>query len=180
MRDTRPAVSVEAGLAAPTVGTWWPVVGIGAPVREGVVIGRIVRVGRPLDVVAPKGSLGACTRLAAPGAAVEHGTLLVALGDGVAVEGEEPEETVSADAPPGALAVRAETDGTVYLRPDPGSPLFAPEGDAVGAQATVALVEVMKTFTPARAPVAGTVVRVDVEDGSSVEAGAAILWVVAD
>ena len=98
----------------------------------------------------------------------EHG-LLVAGDDATPRDG----------APAGAVAVRAPTDGTVYLRPDPSRPAFASEGAALGSTDTVALIEVMKTFTPVRAGLAGRVVRVDVSDGASVQEGAVLAWILA-
>lgn len=175
MRD---AVRTDDTLAAPTVGTWRPAIGVGAPLSEGGVLGHVVRLGRKVAVRAPRGSGGVAVQVAASGAEVEHGTVLVRMGEGgLAGLAEAPAAPIAADAPEGAVAVCADTDGTVYLRPEPGSPAFAAEGSRVEAHATVALVEVMKTFTPARSPVAGVVVRVDVDDAGSVEAGAPILWV---
>jgi biotin carboxyl carrier protein len=43
--------------------------------------------------------------------------------------------------------------------------------------ATVALVEVMKTFTPVRAPVGGTWVRRALLDGDAVDAGQTVGWI---
>ena len=92
------------------------------------------------------------------------------IGDG----GDE----VSAAGPEGALAVRAVTDGTVYLRPSPDRPRFVEDGAAVGPQDTLALIEVMKTFTNVRAGAAGRLLRFEVTDGASVQEGAVIAWLV--
>ncbi len=174
MRD---AVRDDDTLCAPTVGTWRPAVGLGAPLSPGMVLGHLVRVGQRVPVAAPKGAGGVAVSVAADGAPVQYGDVLVRFGEGSLEGFADAPEPVADDAPEGAVAVRAETDGTVYLRPDPESPPFAAVGQRVEAKATVALVEVMKTFTPARAPIGGTVVRVDVEDSGGVESGGAILWI---
>ncbi|MEZ4236753.1 MAG: carboxyl transferase domain-containing protein [Myxococcota bacterium] len=165
-------------LLAPTVGTWRPAVADGGPVRDGAVLGVIVKADRAVAVLAPSGSGGVATELVADGTWVEHGTALLVRG---AARGEAVERTVAApDAgglPPGAVVVRAETDGTVYLRPDPGAPAFADEGAAVVRAATLGLVEVMKTFTPVRAPRDGVLLRVLVADGAAVQRGEPLFWV---
>ena len=61
--------------------------------------------------------------------------------------------------------------GTFYRRPAPDQPPFKGEGDAVAVGDTLGLVEVMKSFTPVTAEVAGTVVRFHVEDEDAVMAG---------
>jgi biotin carboxyl carrier protein len=142
----------------------------------GLVLGVIFRVGRPTDVVAPDGVAGVAVSVA-PAGWVAFGDRLASRGEGlvpdVAAE-SRPHDTV--DAPAGVRVVRADSDGTVYLRPDPASAAFAPAGAVVGAHHTLALVEVMKTFTPVRSPVAGLVERVLVGDGQAVAAGEALLW----
>ena len=70
----------------------------------------------------------------------------------------------------------AETEGVVYLAPKPGSPPFVSEGESVNSQATIALVEVMKTFGSVRAPHAGSVDKVLVNDGEAVSPGDALIW----
>ena len=61
--------------------------------------------------------------------------------------------------------------GTFYRRPSPDQPPFKGEGDAVAVGDTLGLVEVMKSFTPVTAEIAGTVVRFHVEDEDAVMAG---------
>lgn len=175
----RQALKQGSVLAAPSVGVWRPALGgRGQVVVAGDVIGWLDRAGRSLEIVAPKGAQGAVARLAEAGTWVSAGTMLCELGDATAEFAAEVEEATAAGGPEGATAVVADTDGTIYLRPEPGSPLFADVGAVVKAQDTLALVEVMKTFTPVRAPFAGTVARVDAEDAGAVEAGEALFWIV--
>jgi len=73
--------------------------------------------------------------------------------------------------------VRAGMTGTLYRRPAPDQPEFAPAGQAVDAKKTIALIEVMKTFTPLSAPSAGTIERWLVDDAAPVEAGQPVAWI---
>ncbi len=61
--------------------------------------------------------------------------------------------------------------GIFYRRPDPDSDVFATEGQTIGADDTVCLVEVMKNFHPVNAGVDGTVVEFLVETEGEVSAG---------
>jgi acetyl-CoA carboxylase biotin carboxyl carrier protein len=64
--------------------------------------------------------------------------------------------------------------GVFYRRPDPDSPPFAEEGASVGAEATVCLVEVMKSFHQVPAGAAGTLVEFLVDNEDVVDAGQAV------
>jgi len=61
--------------------------------------------------------------------------------------------------------------GIFYRRPDPDSDVFASEGDAVEAGATIGLVEIMKNFQAVECEMAGTVVEFLVENEDAVVAG---------
>ncbi|WP_030263572.1 acetyl-CoA carboxylase [Streptomyces violens] len=67
--------------------------------------------------------------------------------------------------------VLAPIPGVFYRRPDPGSPEYVKPGQTVTADDTVGLVEVMKSFHPVLAGVAGTVVDFAVEGESVVDPG---------
>jgi acetyl-CoA carboxylase biotin carboxyl carrier protein len=174
----RPAVSNETLLAAPGPGTWYPAVALGAPLVPGAVLGELERAGRRLTVTAPGSAGGVAVHVVEAGTWVAFGEVLVEMGEGSgAVATRAPGPARPADVPDDVTVVAAETEGTIYLRPKPEAPAFAPEGATLAALDTVALVEVMKTFTPVRTPVAGKVVRVCVDDGQAVGPGAALLWV---
>ncbi|MQR99201.1 acetyl-CoA carboxylase biotin carboxyl carrier protein [Gluconobacter aidae] len=64
--------------------------------------------------------------------------------------------------------------GVAYLTPDPASPPFAVEGQAVAAGQTIMLIEAMKTFNQIKAPRAGTLTKLLVESGQPVEFGEAL------
>jgi acetyl-CoA carboxylase biotin carboxyl carrier protein len=70
--------------------------------------------------------------------------------------------------------------GVFYRRPDPESDPFATEGQAVGADDTICLVEVMKSFHQVSAGAAGTVLEFLVENEDVVDAGQAVAVIEAD
>ncbi|MPZ46316.1 MAG: acetyl-CoA carboxylase biotin carboxyl carrier protein [Betaproteobacteria bacterium] len=80
----------------------------------------------------------------------------------------------------GLVAVRAPMLGTFYRAPTPGDPPFVEVGDKVSADDTVCLVEVMKLFSSVKAGVAGTVVKIAVENGSMVEHGQVMILIESD
>lgn len=161
-------------LGAPTVGRWSPDPGASRVVAPGERLGRLRRDGQWLDVVVPDGVSGLTRALCRPGAWVPYGAPLVAVGGSIVAAANE---RASAGADPGFVgaAARAETDGTVYLAPQPGAPAFAPLGARVASNDVVALVEVMKTFSPVRAPVGGVVSAVRVKHAAAVAAGEVLL-----
>ncbi len=74
-------------------------------------------------------------------------------------------------------AVKSPMVGTAYLAPEPGKPNFVSAGDKVTAGQTLLIIEAMKTFNPIKAPKAGTVVRVLVENAQPVEFGEPLMIV---
>lgn len=94
-----------------------------------------------------------------------------------AVRESSVQQAATAEPPePGAVAVRCPMEGTVYVRPSPGAPPFVAIGQEVAAGERLALIEVMKTFTAVRSPVAGTLLRLDVADGSAVDHAHVLAW----
>ncbi|MGI4810992.1 MAG: acetyl-CoA carboxylase biotin carboxyl carrier protein [Janthinobacterium lividum] len=76
-------------------------------------------------------------------------------------------------APPGA--VTSPMVGVAFLSPDPGSPPFVTQGQAVTAGQTIMLIEAMKTFNQIKAAKAGTVGKILVTNGQPVEYGQPLL-----
>jgi acetyl-CoA carboxylase biotin carboxyl carrier protein len=72
-------------------------------------------------------------------------------------------------------AVLSPMVGVVYLSPEPGTPAFVTVGQSVVAGQTLLLIEAMKTFNQIRAPKAGTVARILVDNSTPVEYGEALL-----
>ena len=77
----------------------------------------------------------------------------------------------------GLIAVRAPMMGTFYRAPSPGEKPFVEVGDRVETDSTVCLVEVMKLFNSVKAGVSGTVKRIPVQNGSTVEYGQVLLLI---
>ena len=68
-------------------------------------------------------------------------------------------------------AVLSPMVGVAYLTPEPTAPAFVGIGAKVEAGQTLLLIEAMKTFNPIAAPKAGTVTKILVESGDSVDQG---------
>jgi acetyl-CoA carboxylase biotin carboxyl carrier protein len=78
-------------------------------------------------------------------------------------------EPAEAAPPPGA--VTSPMVGIAYLAPEPGAAPFVQVGARVEQGQTLLLIEAMKTFNQIKAPKAGTVTRILVENGAPVEYG---------
>lgn len=78
---------------------------------------------------------------------------------------------VAADPATHPGAVTSPMVGVAYLSPEPGAPPFIQVGAKVAQGQTLLLIEAMKTFNQIRAPKAGTVTRILVENGTPVEFG---------
>ena len=68
-------------------------------------------------------------------------------------------------------AVLSPMVGVAYLTPEPSAPAFVGIGTNVEAGQTLLLIEAMKTFNPITAPRAGTVTKILVDSGDSVDQG---------
>ena len=77
----------------------------------------------------------------------------------------------------GTVAVRAPLLGIFYRRPSPDAPAFVEEGDVVGVDDTVALIEVMKLFSTVTAGVRGRVVKIVAENAAMVEHGQTLMLI---
>ena len=86
-----------------------------------------------------------------------------------------PPERVADASHPGAIT--SPMVGVVYLSPEAGSPPFVTLGQQVAAGQTVLLIEAMKTFNQIKAPKAGTVTSILVENSSPVEFGEVMMIV---
>jgi acetyl-CoA carboxylase biotin carboxyl carrier protein len=71
----------------------------------------------------------------------------------------------------GTVAIKSPMVGTFYRAANPESPPYADEGDEVGKDTTVCIVEAMKVFNEIKAEVEGTIVAVLIENGQTVEYG---------
>jgi acetyl-CoA carboxylase biotin carboxyl carrier protein len=87
-----------------------------------------------------------------------------------------------APAAPGDLSkhpgvVKSPMVGTAYLSPEPGKPVFVHVGDKVTAGQTLLIIEAMKTFNPIKAPKAGTVTQILIDNAHPVEFGEPLMVV---
>ena len=74
-------------------------------------------------------------------------------------------------------AVKSPMVGTAYLSPEPGKPVFVNIGDKITAGQTLCIIEAMKTFNPIKAPKAGTVAQVLIDNAQPVEFGQPLMIV---
>jgi len=72
-------------------------------------------------------------------------------------------------------AVTSPMVGTVYLQAEPGTPSFVSVGASVTEGDTLLIVEAMKTMNHIPAPKSGTIKRILVGDGDTVEYGAPLV-----
>jgi acetyl-CoA carboxylase biotin carboxyl carrier protein len=119
---------------------------------------RRIRVARPTVAVAP--ASGAMAPMAAQAGAVAVAAI-PATGD----LGKHPG------------AVKSPMVGTAYLSPEPGKPVFVHVGDKITAGQTLLIIEAMKTFNPIKAPKAGVVTQVLIENARPVEFGEVLMIV---
>ena len=80
---------------------------------------------------------------------------------------EAPAAVVSHESHPGA--VKSPMVGTAYLQPEPGAPSYVSVGDKVSAGDTLMIIEAMKVMNPIKAPKAGTVKEILVDNAQPVE-----------
>jgi acetyl-CoA carboxylase biotin carboxyl carrier protein len=74
-------------------------------------------------------------------------------------------------------AVKSPMVGTAYLSPEPGKPVFVHVGDKVTAGQTLLIIEAMKTFNPIKAPKAGTITQILIDNAHPVEFGEPLMVV---
>jgi acetyl-CoA carboxylase biotin carboxyl carrier protein len=74
-------------------------------------------------------------------------------------------------------AVKSPMVGTAYLSPEPGKPVFVNVGDKVTAGQTLLIIEAMKTFNPIKAPKAGTIAQILIDNARPVEFGEVLMIV---
>lgn len=172
---------IENGyICCPTVGTWFPETTLNIHGGGARRIGRVQQSGRWVDILAPEGVAGLFVLRASEGVWCSRGTPLFEIRENAAEDGfladEAGKDSQTGDCPSGCVIISSDTDGTVYLRPDPQSKPYVSEGNNCASKETLALVEVMKTFSPVRAPADGLVESVRVREGDSVQAGDALFW----
>jgi acetyl-CoA carboxylase biotin carboxyl carrier protein len=81
-----------------------------------------------------------------------------------------PAPVTAAPAPTGPT-ITSPMIGVFYRRPSPGAPAFVEPGQAVTADTTIGIIEIMKLMNPIKAGVAGVIREFTVSDGEAVEYG---------
>jgi acetyl-CoA carboxylase biotin carboxyl carrier protein len=114
-------------------------------------------------------------RVARPAVAAPAAVPIPAVPVGAAVHGSAAPAANDISKHPGA--VKSPMVGTVYLSPEPGKPVFVSVGDKVTAGQTLLIIEAMKTFNPIKAPKAGTLAQVLIDNAQPVEFGQALMIV---
>ena len=71
----------------------------------------------------------------------------------------------------GLIEIPSPIVGTFYRKPAPDKPNYVSEGDIVGSDSVVCIVEAMKVMNEIKAEVSGIVSKILVEDGSPVQFG---------
>jgi acetyl-CoA carboxylase biotin carboxyl carrier protein len=108
-----------------------------------------------------------------------NGAAAAPTANGASAHAEPPHATekpaANGAAHPGALT--SPIVGIAYLAPEPGASPFVRIGDTVGEGQPLLIIEAMKVMNQIRAPRAGRVTRVFVEDAAPVEYGAPLMLI---
>ncbi|MBS1705581.1 MAG: acetyl-CoA carboxylase, biotin carboxyl carrier protein [Armatimonadetes bacterium] len=80
-------------------------------------------------------------------------------------------------AEPTGTPISSPMTGIYYSSPSPDQPAFVKEGDMLQAGQIIGLIEAMKVFSEIPSPLGGRVLKMAVENGQLVEAGAPLLFV---
>jgi acetyl-CoA carboxylase biotin carboxyl carrier protein len=81
----------------------------------------------------------------------------------------------NAAVPPGTVA--SPMVGIAYLAPEPGAPPFVAVGDGIVKDQPLLIIEAMKVMNQIRAPRAGRIARIFIEDAAPVEYGAPLMLI---
>jgi len=141
-------------LRSPGVGLWRGAPAPGEVVVGGQPIGELETLGVLTRLRAPAGASGRVVEALGAAAgqarrAVQHGDALLVLDPavGAAVDPRAQESRAAARTDAGALVFRTPSSGRYYGKPGPGKAPFVAVGDVIVEGQSVALLEVMKTFT---------------------------------
>ncbi|MDR3504857.1 MAG: acetyl-CoA carboxylase biotin carboxyl carrier protein [Acidocella sp.] len=93
----------------------------------------------------------------------------VAMAPVAAAPAAAPAAPAAADLSKHPGLVKSPMVGVAYLSAEPGSPAYVSVGQTVEAGATLLLIEAMKTFNQIKAPRAGVVKQILIDNGAPVE-----------
>jgi acetyl-CoA carboxylase biotin carboxyl carrier protein len=109
---------------------------------------------------------------------VSRGVPATAAAPGVLAAPVAPTQGTNPSGPVGhADAVTSPMVGTAYLAPLPGAPNFVRLGEAVAAGQPLLIIEAMKVMNEIRAPRAGRIAQILVEEAQPVEYGAVLMLI---
>jgi acetyl-CoA carboxylase biotin carboxyl carrier protein len=100
--------------------------------------------------------------------------------DAVRIQNEFPEPApylaeLPSDIAAGSVVIKSPMVGTFYRSPEPGAKAFVEVGQAVSAETTVCIIEVMKLMNSLPAGTQGRVTHVLVDDAQPVDMGQALI-----
>ena len=182
-QGSEPMTLEEDRIQMPISGKWEPSVMVGQGLVAGCILGHVQQGRKRVELRAPSTATGLVVAHCAAGGVLGVGDMALkvrAATQGASVEIAAIRSEAEGAPPVGVTVVCAETEGVVYLSPKPGEPPFVQVNQRVETRATLALVEVMKTFGSIRAPHAGAVSKVLVSDGDAVSSGDALIWLRAE
>jgi acetyl-CoA carboxylase biotin carboxyl carrier protein len=115
--------------------------------------------------------------VAAPGAYLPYPAMAQAAPAPAAPSGGAGASASAAASPAGGgedaglLSIKSEMVGTFYSKPSPDAKAFVGVGSDVDEDTVVCFIEAMKHFNPVKADVRGTIAKVLVTDGQTVDVG---------
>jgi len=114
-------------------------------------------------------------RCVGPQAPTVHQVAAPAVAVAPAADAAVPTTNVAAKKEVSGTPVQAPMVGTVYMASSPGAAPFIKAGDKVKQGDTLLIIEAMKVMNPIKAPKAGTIAQILVEDSNPVEFGETLL-----
>ncbi len=84
---------------------------------------------------------------------------------------DAPQNATADNEDDGLQAIESPMVGTFYTSANPDTPAFVKAGDSISADSTVCIIEAMKVFNEIKAECSGSIARVLVKNGDSVEFG---------
>jgi acetyl-CoA carboxylase biotin carboxyl carrier protein len=126
-------------------------------------------------VVLKRGPAAAAFTYAAPQQVMHAPPLQPQAGAGAGAG--TPAGAPAPDESAGLVAIKAEMVGTFYSSPKPGEPVFVNTGSSVDEETTVCVIEAMKNFFPVKAGVRGSIAKVLVQNGQTVQFDQALFLV---
>lgn len=110
-----------------------------------------------------------------PHAATTAASPAPAASAGGGAAGASPAAPADLDA--GLVPIKSPMVGTVYLKPAPDAKQYVNTGSQIGPETVVCLIEAMKVFNEIKAETSGTIAKILVTDGQTVEFGQPLFYV---